>query len=176
MKTGEKARKGYNAYRYRRHVRRAGATPDGQIQHVTRSFTNQHDTWYATVDTATGYVHCTCPDHAYRCARFEPNVLSATQHLCKHAIRAILGCVRRGEINLPESQIGALRRAMHRTGVKSMGIKVTDETRCIHCGGVGEFGLCDDRGYPTAGRVCRACVEARIDDLSDVEAEWEAAA
>lgn len=48
---------------------------------------------------------------------------------------------------------------------------------CIHCQGEGEFECCDERGNPIAGAfICRDCIAARADDLSDAAPELPRAA
>ena len=90
----------YNANMIRRTVRRAEVTPDGIVIHVTKSFTNNDDQWHPTVDTESGAVHCDCPDFRFRRSAQEPTVHNPEVG-CKHTRRAIQGCIRRGELNLP---------------------------------------------------------------------------
>lgn len=163
----------YNARKIRRCVRRQEVTRDGQVISVTKSFTNDEGKYHPTVDVNTGYVHCDCKDFEMRCGKHEPHVLSAPSHLCKHSIDAILGCVRRGELELPKEQVAALKRDRTRPAGFSKRESAPSVTRCSVCGQAGEtFEMADDEGRPLSGeRICRDCIEARMDDLSDAAPE-----
>jgi hypothetical protein len=112
-------KKSYDRYRIRRHVRRDAPLPDGITPFVTKSFTQDDENieWHPHVDTRTGEVWCDCPDFRFRHAPTArrnneiPNVLQVEYH-CKHVIRAVANCVRRGEIQLPATSPKAPQRDM----------------------------------------------------------------
>ncbi len=157
---------GYNARKIRRCVRRHDVTPAGQVIHLTKSFTNEQAIYHPTVDVNTGYVECDCKDFEFRASKHNPHVLSAPAHLCKHSIDAILGCVRRGELELTREQITALKQERFRKAGFSKQDTAPAQRRCSLCGHTGETGtatfeMSDEQGRPIAGEViCLDCVQA----------------
>lgn len=153
---------GYNPRKIRRCVRRQDETPAGQIIHLTKSFTSDEVTYHPTVDVNTGYVECDCKDFEFRSSKHNPHILSTPTHLCKHSIDAILGCVRRGELELPKTQITALKQERFRKAGFTKQETKPAERRCSLCGHTGQtFEMSDEHGRPIAGEViCLDCAQA----------------
>jgi hypothetical protein len=137
--------------KFRRCVRRVSAV-NGVVTFESYSFSRagreiEHE---VTVNLCSGEVRCGCEHFRHRLARLHPTLWSPRAHICHHIERAIANCARRGE--LPQ-QDGRFAPA------------------CALCGSLeGEFEMCDECGEVLEGQyICAACVDARMDDLSDAQ-------
>jgi hypothetical protein len=151
----------YNPHRIRRAVRLLNPelmARTGQASFVSKSMTRpQHeDCYHPTVDIESGACRCDCAHFEFRLARHNPTVWSPREHLCKHLLKALLNLKRRGL--LPQQQ-GRFSPA------------------CVKCGVLeadNYFEVGDERGEIIPGQfICGSCIEAQIDDLSDVPQEIE---
>ncbi|RYX84218.1 hypothetical protein EON83_11015 [bacterium] len=95
-------------------------------------------------DLQTGALRCSCPDFKWRRARFEPTV-GDPRHICKHLGRVLDWLLRKKLLHGREVAVRVLMEQMR---------------PCYECGVAdAEYGLCDSRGVPLDGFICRACHE-----------------
>ncbi|HEY3269301.1 MAG TPA: hypothetical protein VGM37_20505 [Armatimonadota bacterium] len=94
MQEPQKSR--WNPCQVRRTVRLADVAGDVLV-FTTKSFTSEaaEDKYHPAIDLATGAALCDCPHYQYRLARRNPNV-QRPGTLCKHLLRALATCQRRG--------------------------------------------------------------------------------
>lgn len=86
----------WNPCQVRRTVRLADVVEDVLV-FTTKSFTSAEveDKYHPCIDLTSGAAVCDCPDYQFRRARMNPNV-RRTETLCKHLLRALATCQRRG--------------------------------------------------------------------------------
>ena len=102
-------------------------------------------------DIHTGTLRCSCEDFEYRHARHKPTIGDPT-HVCKHLTRVLDWLLRKRFLHGHEVAVQALMR---------------DLRPCCECGVAdAHYGLCDERGFPLDGFICRECWQSRYGDAT----------